>query len=97
MKLLAPHQQCIDRGARAVCEGRKLDRRGISQAAVRPRFVVLVAPLADFSTRIEQVAKPTHVQTFIAELAMEAFDMTVLRGSSWLNMFQPDAVIYAPG
>lgn len=60
---------------------------------MRQRSVVLASPLANFSARIEHVPKRTHIQAFIAELAVKAFHMTVLRGPSGFNMFQQCAAL----
>jgi hypothetical protein len=45
---------------------------------VRPDQVVVDAPRFDLDLRVDHADKPVFVQAFVAELAVEAFDIRVL-------------------
>jgi hypothetical protein len=57
---------------------RKLFRRPVSQAAMRSFFVVLRPPRCDLPPRIEQILKPTYVQTLFSQPSVKALDVRVL-------------------
>ena len=64
---------------------RELSRWYPAQAAVRPDFVVVCAPLSDAFSGLWQGLKPLLVQALVTKLAIEALDVAVLHGPSWLN------------
>ena len=64
---------------------RELSRWYPAQAAVRPDFVVVCAPLSDVFSGLWQGLKPLLVQALVTKLAIEALDVAVLHGPSWLN------------
>ena len=47
---------------------------------MRPLTVVFDAPGTDLPPGVEQIPEPTYVEAFIAQSAMEAFHVRVLRG-----------------
>jgi len=53
-------------------------RRSIRQRAVRTLLVVVASPLVEFSPCVGQVQENFHVQAFIAQPAVEAFDVAIL-------------------
>jgi hypothetical protein len=64
---------------------------------MRPLTVVFDAPGTDLPPGVEQIPEPTYVETFIAQSAMEAFYVRVLRGLARLNMNSIDSLLDAPG
>src|SRR5689334_18447044 len=58
--------------------------------------VVLLLPSVDDYTSMRQAPEPVEIQTLVAELAVEAFDMGILRGLARLNEVQRDAVRIGP-
>lgn len=64
---------------------RELSRWYSAQAAVRPDFVVVCAPLSDALSGLWQGLKPLLVQALVTKLAIEALDEAVLHGPPWLN------------
>jgi hypothetical protein len=50
-----------------------------TDAAVRPDLVVVASPSSNLLTRLRERFEPLLVQTFVAELAVEALDVGVLR------------------
>src|ERR1700691_3005861 len=58
--------------------------------------VVLGSPGSDLSARVPQIPEPVHVQALIAQAAMEALHMRVLRGLAWLDVNRVDLVLHAP-
>jgi len=71
--------------------------RLIAQGAVRALLVELLLPRGDLPPRVPQVLEPTHVQAFIAQLAVETFHIPVLLRLPRLNVHQLDAPFDAPG
>src|SRR5258708_4180813 len=69
----------------------------IAQCAVRARLVELLLPRGDLAPRVPQVLEPTHIQAFIAQLAVETFHVSVLLRLPRLNVHQLDAPFHAPG
>ncbi|HXT17002.1 MAG TPA: hypothetical protein VN706_15280 [Gemmatimonadaceae bacterium] len=63
---------------------------------MRPSFVVLDAPRFDGALRIGQVHERALVEAFIAESAIEAFDVTVLARLAWANEVERDAAVVRP-
>ena len=68
---------------------RELSRWYPTQAAVRPDFVVISAPLSDARSGLRQGLKPLLVQALVTKLPIEALDVAVLHGASWLNQDVP--------
>src|ERR1017187_6094949 len=68
----------------------------VAQGAVRAHPVVIDSPVFDGFPRIVQSEKPVLVEAFLAELAMEAFDVTVLHRPSWCDEVQCDLVLIGP-
>jgi hypothetical protein len=63
---------------------------------MRPLAVVFDAPGSDLPPGVEQIPEPTYVEAFIAQSAMEAFYVRVLRGLARLNMNIIDSFLDAP-
>lgn len=59
---------------------RELRWRHPPAAAVRPNLVVVDPPARALDARLLQALKPMLVQALVAELAVEALDVGVLRG-----------------
>jgi len=57
----------------------KRRRHEIADRAVRSDLVVALTPSLAFSARFVEAEEPVHVQTFSAELAVQAFDEGVVR------------------
>jgi hypothetical protein len=53
-------------------------RGEIAQARMRPDLIVVSAVALDHDPRLGAIAEPLHVEALIAELAVEAFVVTVL-------------------
>jgi len=66
----------------------KLNRRQVTQTAMWTLVIVLFAPGRDLPARIPEVRKPTHIQAFIAQPAVEAFHFGVLHRLAWFDVFQ---------
>src|SRR5574343_434880 len=64
--------------------GRELRWRHPPAAAVRPHLVVVGPPACDLVARLFQALEPVLVQALVAELAVEALDIGVLRGLAGL-------------
>ena len=75
---------------------RELAGRPVGQTAVWARRVVVIAPVSDLVTSVEQVAEPICIQAFITKTAIETLDMAVLHRLAWLNMMHRDLPFYAP-
>ena len=56
----------------------KLAGRLVVQARMRPHLVVVHAPVLDDDLRLDPIAKPFCRQSFVPELAVEAFVRAVL-------------------
>src|SRR5258708_29603771 len=68
----------------------------VAQRAMRPALIILDSPLFDNDSGFQQRAKDFPVQTFIAQLVMEAFDEWLLPRCSWLDVDGFDGVIGHP-
>ena len=75
---------------------RELSRWYSTQAAVWPDFVVVPAPLSDARSGLWQCLKPLLVQALVTKLPIEALDVAVLHGASWLNQDVPHAMRCCP-
>ena len=62
----------------------KMRRCETAHAAVRPDLVVVLPPDGDGRSGLVQRLEPVVVQAFVAELAVEAFDVAVLHGPARL-------------
>ena len=71
--------------------------RQIPQTAVRAAFVVLRLPRRDLAPGIEQILKPTYVQTLFPHARMKTFHPSVLRRLARLYVHQLDLPLHAPG
>jgi hypothetical protein len=60
-------------------------------------FVVILPPSFGLSPCIAETSEPVRVQTFVAQSAVEALDVGILRGLAWLNELQPRTALFAPG
>ena len=76
---------------------RELRWRHPSAAAVRPYLVVVDPPARNLNTRLLQALEPVLVQALVAELAVEALDVGVLRGLAWLVEDVAHALGLGPG
>jgi len=65
-------------------------------AAVRPNLVVVLPPGGDGRSCLVQRLEPVVVQAFVAELAIEAFDVAVLHWPARLNQNVPDSMALCP-
>ena len=75
---------------------RELSRWYPPQAAVWPDFVVVPASLSDACSGLRQGLKPLLVQALVTKLAIEALDVAVLHGASWLNQYVSHAMCCSP-
>ena len=75
---------------------RELSRWYPTQAAVRPDFVVVPAPFSDARSGLWQCLEPLLVQAFVTKLPIEALDIAVLHGASWLNQDMPHTMRCRP-
>lgn len=69
----------------------------ITERAVRARLVVIASPAFKLVSRTGQIQKPVCIQTFIAESAVERFDMSVLHRAAGLDITQQHATFFTPG
>ena len=79
---------CVFSIARSLYYLRKLVRGSIVETAVGPDFVVLLSPVSDLYSCIEEVAEPTRPQALFAQLTVEALHMTVLHWPAGLDVAQ---------
>ena len=70
--------------------------RNPPQTAVRPDFVVVLAPFSNAISGLWQALKPLFIQTFVSELSIETLDVAVLHGSARLNQNVADAIQSGP-
>lgn len=67
---------------------------------MRPHLVVVLAPACNRGSRLYQRLKPVLVQALVqalvTELAIEALDVAVLHGSSWLDQYVAHAMRLGP-
>ena len=64
---------------------------------MRPPLVVIVAPVGDGPSCLEQVLEPADAQALLAQLAVEALHVGVLRGLAGLDVHEIDFAIQSPG
>ncbi len=74
----------------------ELSRCSVCKRAVRPLAVVFLAPVVEGSPNVIQCAEPARVQAFVAKTSVEAFDVSVLHRSSWLDVDQVDPAFFCP-
>jgi hypothetical protein len=60
------------------------------------RTVVVIAPGIDLAPRIEQIAEPTRVQTFLTQAAVETLYVRVLDRLAGPDVNQCDALVQGP-
>jgi len=82
--------------ARLCAPRRKLVRRQIAQTAVRTFFVVFHSPLLDLALGIEQILKPTYVQTLFPQPSVKALHPRILCRLARLNLDQLDSPFETP-
>ena len=63
---------------------------------MRPHGVEVPAPVFDDDLGLGSGAEPFETQTFIAELAVEAFVHAILPGLAWFDQRRVDALIGDP-
>lgn len=61
-----------------------------------PQLIVILAEGFDEASGMAQVREEVFVQALVAELAIEAFDISVLRRFTWADKTVPDVVLVAP-
>jgi len=71
-------------------------RRQVSQRTVWAHPVVIDPPTFDGLSCVVQVQEPVLVQTFLAELSMEALDVPVFHRPAWRDEVQRDFVFIGP-
>src|ERR1700757_296080 len=79
------------------CRPCKLCGRQVVQRAVGTLFVVILPPGFDFSPGVTETGEPVGIQTFVAQPAVEAFNVSILCGLAWLNEIQSHTTLFAPG
>src|SRR5882757_8965758 len=75
----------------------ELGWREIAERGVRTARVVVLAPAADSFARIAQIAQAVEIEAFVAQLAVEALDVTVLGRPARRDVRKFDATAFAPG
>src|SRR5579884_4328423 len=70
--------------------------RSIGQRAVWTHLVVIDSPLFDGFPGIVQRQEPVQVQAFLAELAVEAFNIAILHRPSRRDEGQLDLIVVSP-
>lgn len=63
---------------------------------MRANFFVVASPFGDLHASLRQRSEPLLVQAFIAEFALEAFDVTVLHRPARLDQQMLDLVLLRP-
>src|SRR6266404_5301377 len=101
LRRCALHCQCQAAWRGSACQRRvplscELGRREIAERGVWTARVVVLAPAADSFPRIAQVAQAVEVEAFVAQLAVEAFDVAVLHRPARRDVLKSDALAYAP-
>ena len=76
--------------------GREGCRREVADRAVWPDLVVVPAPGRDHRPGVLERGEPVFVEALVAELAVEAFDVGVLRRFARLDQHQLHAVGLRP-
>lgn len=64
---------------------------------MRAFFVVADEPLVDVLAHLAQRGEHMGVEHFVAEAAVEAFDVAVLHGAAGLDVKEPNVVLFTPG
>src|ERR1700676_5328708 len=98
----ALHCQCQTAWRGSGCQRRvplscELGWRKIAERGVRTARVVVFAPASNLFPRIVEIAQAVEVEAFVAQLAVEALDITVLGRPSRCDVLKPDALALAPG
>src|SRR5216683_6697909 len=101
LRRCALHGQCQAAWRGSACQRRvplscERGRREIAERRVRTARVVVLAPAPDLFPRLTQVAQAGEVEAFVAQLAVEAFDVTVLGRPSRRDVLKIDALAFAP-
>jgi hypothetical protein len=64
---------------------------------VRSFVIVFLLPALDAGSGLRQTGEPVQIETLIAELPVEALQVAVLRGLTWVDEIQGDTVRIRPG
>ena len=70
--------------------------RYAANAAVRPNLVVVPTPCGNLGACLAHALEPVLIEALVAELAVEALDVAVLHGPSWLDQEMPHAMGLRP-
>lgn len=76
--------------------GSKLGRWDRAATAMWAHLVVVAAPFGDLCTSLRERREPLLVEALVAELAVEAFDVTVLHGLARIDQQVLDVVPFRP-
>ncbi len=76
---------------------RKLRRCQVIQTAMWSSFVVIMPPVGDDTSSLEEVLEPTDSQAFLAQLAVKALHVAILRRLAGLDMDQIDPPVQSSG
>ena len=60
-------------------------------------FVVIMPPVGDDASSLEEVLEPTDTQAFLTQLAVETLHVAILRRLAGLDMDQIDLAVQSPG
>ena len=74
----------------------ELRRSFVFQTAVRTSGVVVLAEVLDDPVGLVSIQEQLHVEALIAELAVEAFPVSVLPGAAWLDVEGCNALVPQP-
>jgi len=64
---------------------------------VGPDLIVVLPPAFDFISGMVDIAPPVLVQALVADLAVEAFDVSILIGFTRLDKLMVDFPFLGPG
>ena len=71
---------------------RELGRRHPFTAAMRPDLIEVLPPSGNDGSSLWQGLKPMIVQALVTELAVETFDIAVLRRPAWFDQVMANAM-----
>lgn len=71
-------------------------RRHVVQGCVRPTLIVVGSPCLDSLLGFGQGFKPIYVQVFVAERAIERFNMAIIRRCTWPTEVDIGLVVVSP-
>src|SRR5208283_1217519 len=79
------------------CSLPELLRRSVAQRTVRTFAVVLAPPACQRASYVVEGAEPAHVETLVAQPAVEALHVAVLHRAARLDVDQTDLPVLGPG